>query len=150
MTQSSFTATVSAWVRKSEKRMIAVFKESAQQVGLEVKGKTPVDTGFLRASLLASTSSMPLIDRETRPEKNAVIADNNAEIALVIAGASLGDTIYFGFTAAYARRIEYGFSGEDSLGRKYNQTGVGMVRLTAQRWPDIVREVAAKAKARYP
>ena len=131
----SFTASVSAWVQKSEKRMEVVVKESAQRVGIEVKGRTRVDTGFLRASFLASTSAMPMIDRNARPAPGGAYTDNSSDIALVIAGASLGQTIYMGFTASYAGVREY----RD-----------GMVKLSAQQWPSIVNQVVAEAKARYP
>jgi hypothetical protein len=112
-----------------------VVKESAQRVASEVRQRTRVDTGFLRASFLASTSAMPLIDRDARPATGALYTDNDTEIALVIAGASLGQTIYLGFTASYAVPREY----QD-----------GMVRLAAQRWTAIVGEVVAEAKARFP
>lgn len=132
---STFSAQISDWVAKSEKRIELVVKESAQRVGLGVKYRTRRATGFLRASWLASTSSMPLIDRNARPEKGALYQDNDSQIALVIAGASLGQPIFFGFTAGYADIREY-----------YD----GMVRLEAQRWGAIVSEVVAEAKARYP
>lgn len=147
--QKSFSAQIDGWVRKSEKRMTAIVKQSAQTVALEVKAKTPVDTGFLRATFVASTAGMPSIDRDTKSDGGSK-EDNDSQIALVIAGATIGQTIYFGFTAAYALRIEYGFSGEDSLGRSYSQEGVGMVRLAAQQWPTIVRRVTMEAKARIP
>lgn len=146
--QKSFSASVSEWAQQSERRMTAVFKKSAEDVILQVKEKTPVVDGFLRASLLASTSAMPLIDPKANNSEGASVADNDGQIALVIAGAVLGQTIYAGFTAAYARRIEYGFKGEDSLGRTYNQEGVGMVRLAAQEWANIVARNSAIAKAR--
>lgn len=146
--QKSFSASVSDWVRQSERRVNAVFKQSAQDVILEVKAKTPVDTGFLRAGLMVSTSAMPMIDRDANNPEGRTVADTDAQIALVIAGAQPGQTIYAGFTAAYARRIEYGFSGQDSLGRTYNQEGAGMVKLAAQNWPTIVARNAALAKAR--
>lgn len=137
----SFSAQVSAFVAKSEKRMAMVTKESAQRVGLEVKNRTPVATGFLRASFLASTSSMPIIDRDARPVKGEVYEDNASEIALVIAGASLGQTIYMGFVASYAYHVEVGARG---------RSPVGMVGLSAQQWPQIVRSVVREAKARFP
>lgn len=145
--QKSFSAQVSDWVRKSERRMTAVVKQSAQTVALEVKAKTPVDTGFLRATFVASTAGMPSIDRDSRPAGDHN-GDDNSQIALVIAGATIGQTIYFGFTAVYALRIEYGFRGEDSLGRSYNQDGAQMVHLAAQQWPIIVSRVTAQVKAR--
>lgn len=137
---STFSAQVAAFVAKSEKRLELVVKESAQRVGLEVKERTPVDTGFLRASFMASTSAMPLIDRNARPGAGPV-ADRGEEIALVIAGASLGQPIYMGFVAGYAAHVEYGVNG---------RSGVGMVRLSAQRWPAIVNQVVSEAKARIP
>jgi hypothetical protein len=122
-------------IAKYERRMEAVTKESAQRVAIEVKRRTRRKTGFLRASLLASTSGMPIIDRDARPVEGAPYADDDSQIALVIAGASLGQTIFLGFTASYARPREY-----------YD----GMVRLTAQRWPSIVKEVVKDALARMP
>lgn len=44
----------------------------------------------------------------------------------------------------YARRIEYGFSGEDSLGRQFNQSGRGMVRMTVEAAPRLIRETVAR------
>jgi hypothetical protein len=38
----------------------------------------------------------------------------------------------------YARRLNYGFTGTDSLGRQYNQRGYFFVDLAAQRWQQIV------------
>lgn len=122
-------------IAKYERRMEAVVKQSAQEVALEVKGRTRRKTGFLRASLMASTNNMPMIDREARPEDGALYPEDSTQIALVIAGASLGEPIYLGFVASYARPREY----HD-----------GMVRLTAQRWPHIVKGVVKDAVSRMP
>ena len=43
--------------------------------------------------------------------------------------------------AAYARRIEYGFVGEDSLGREYNQKGRFFVRKNIKRAKQIVSQL---------
>jgi len=138
---ASFSAQVSAWTAQSEQRITAVFRQSAQAVAREVKkpvaagGNMRVKTGFLRASLMASTSQMPSINPEAKPATGA--ADNSysedQNVTLIIAGADIGQTIYLGFTAAYARPREY----ED-----------GFVRLTAQRWPQIVEECARLIKSR--
>ncbi|GGF24350.1 hypothetical protein GCM10011321_14660 [Youhaiella tibetensis] len=138
---ASFSAQVSAWAAQSEQRITAVFRQSAQGVAREVKkpvaagGNMRVKTGFLRASLMASTSQMPRINPEAKPATGA--ADNSysedQNVTLVIAGADIGQTIYLGFTASYARPREY----ED-----------GFVRLAAQRWPQIVEECARLIKSR--
>lgn len=57
-----------------------------------------------------------------------------------------GETLYIGFQANYARRMNYGFVGEDSLGRTYNQSGFGFVEKAAARWPFIVDAAAAKVR----
>ena len=136
---TSFSASVSAWAAKSQKRMEAIVKESAQRVGSEVIDRTPVDTGFLRGSFIASTSEMPLIDRDARPAPGGSYDMGTSQIALVIAGSKPGDVIRMGFVASYAAHVEYGSNG---------RAGRGMVRLSAQRWPQIVAEVVQEAKAR--
>lgn len=44
----------------------------------------------------------------------------------------------------YARRVEYGFSGEDSAGRSYNQSGRGMLRKTVEAAPEIIAETVKR------
>ncbi|NTG48578.1 hypothetical protein G6M04_14390 [Agrobacterium rhizogenes] len=129
-------------------RAEAVYQTAAQTVANEVRtpvaegGRMPIKTGNLRRSLMASTSTMPTI-----VEGKQTFSDSPVE--LIIAGAELGGTIYLGFQAAYAARMEYGFVGEDSLGRVYNQTGFGFVASVAQRWGEIVREAEQTVRSRF-
>lgn len=144
----SFAAQVSEWAKAELEREEAIFHEAAQTVANEVRtpvaegGRMPIDTGNLRRSLMASTADMPTI-REGKTEFQ------DSGIELVIAGSQLGDTVYLGFQAAYAARMNYGFVGTDSLGRTYNQTGFGFVDAVAQRWPQIVTQAEAKVRARF-
>ncbi|MGM5009970.1 hypothetical protein ACD592_12680 [Rhizobium sp. 969_B3_N1_2] len=144
----SFTAEVSEWCRKVEGAAEAVFQTAAQTVANEVRtavaegGRMPVKTGNLRRSLMASTSAMPTIK-----EGKETFSDSGLE--LVIAGAELGSTVYLGFQAAYAARMNYGFVGTDSLGRTYNQAGYGFVDAVAQRWPQIVTQAEATVRGRF-
>lgn len=145
---ASFAAQVGEWATATETRFRAVVQTAAQDLANEVRvpkgagGNMPVKTGNLRRSLLASTSAMPQVVTDSKVQ----FADSDGQISLAILNAELGDTIYLGFQAAYARRMEYGFVGEDSLGRKYNQQGNGFVRLAAQRWQDIVDAAARTVK----
>lgn len=150
MAQKSFAATVDAWTRKSDRRMSAVFKEGAQRVIAEAQrsvgegGRMRVDTGFLRASGQVSLDGMPQIRGDARPASDAApgsYGDGSSEIALSIAGASIGDTIYFGYTASYAAAREYGARG---------QPPDAFVRTAASKWQGIVRDVIQEAKRRYP
>lgn len=136
---ADFSAQVANWTKKTKTAQEHIFRMSVQKLADEILlpkergGNMPVDTGNLRRSLLASTSAMPAI--RTGAE---TFADNAGQIALVIAGASANDTLYLGFQAVYARRMEYGFIGEDSLGRNYNQAGNNFVSLAVQKWQQIV------------
>lgn len=144
----SFAATISYWGRAEMERAEAIFQDAAQTVANEVRttvndgGRLPIDLGNLRRSLMASTSEMPTV----KPEQTTF---SDGGIDMVIAGAELGSTVYLGFQAAYAMRMEYGFVGTDSLGRTYNQTGFGFVASVAQRWLQIVAASEAKIRNRF-
>lgn len=144
----SFAAQVSEWASAELDRAEAVFQTAAQDVANEVRnpvadgGRMPVKTGNLRRSLMASTSTMPLI-------REGAQQFSDAGVEMVIAGAELGGTVYLGFQAAYAARLNYGFVGEDSIGRTFNQTGYGFVDAVSQRWPQIVAAAEARVRSRF-
>lgn len=110
-------------------------------------GNLPVDSGFLRASLMGVIGEGTFTATEP-PKDGSGFSYDAGQINLVIAGSKLTDTITVAYTAAYARRMEYGFKGTDSLGRKYNQPGRAFVRLAAQQWGRVVQEVSAEAQTR--
>jgi hypothetical protein len=125
MARNTFAAQVTAWAKRNDARLTAVFRASAQTVANECRipkgagGNMPVLTGNLRRSLTVSTVEMPSIgDPKTRYD-----SDSTGNIALTIARVNLGQTIYLGFQAVYA---------------PYQENKNGFVRLTAQRWPEIV------------
>lgn len=143
MAQKSFSASVGEWVRETKARQLAVFRESAQRV-VEIAqtpvgagGNMPVDTGFLRASGVATLSGLPPL-RPTSDGVAALVWDQ-ATVQLVIQQAALTDQITFAYTANYARFQEYGAHGRP--GRRF-------VALAAQQWPRIVEEVAREAQGK--
>lgn len=144
MANLSFSTAVAEWTRKVEGAAEAVFKQSAQEVVAEMQktraegGRMRVDTGFLRASLMASTSAMPAINAAAQPQPGAAYSPDG-QIEAVIAGADIGQTLYFGYTAAYAAAREYGARG---------QAPDAFVRTAAQRWPEVVDRNAKELKAR--
>lgn len=144
MAQGSFAATVSAWVKKTKERTLFVYQESAQRV-VEVMqvprgagGNMRVDTGFLRASLFATTTgTLPPVTY--KPDGDVKFSYDAAQVNLVIAGADITDPITVVYTANYARPREYGSRG---------QAGDRFVGLAAQQWNRIVNEVCAEAQSR--
>lgn len=132
----SFAATVGAWCEKVPNALEMVFKESAQELVSQLNDLVPVDTGFMRASLMASTSAMPQL---TRANPGVAVPSDLGDILLVINGAELGDTIYLGYTANYAAYVHYGARGRPPR---------PWVTMVAQRWVMIVEAKAAEVKQR--
>nr|WP_156393866.1 MULTISPECIES: hypothetical protein [unclassified Rhizobium] len=71
-------------------------------------GRMPFAAGFLQQSLMASTATMPSIHSGAKPVEGRTYKFDFGIIEAVIAGASLEDDLYFGYTAAYAGHQEYG------------------------------------------
>jgi hypothetical protein len=132
-----FSAQVGDWVLETEARLLAVFKASAQELFSIAQttrfegGNLPIDTGFLRNSLVSGLNGSTSL---SGPDSYVI----------AIAGAAIGDSVIAGWTAEYARRMEYGFVGQDALGRYYNQRGFGYVRGAAVQWQQIVDRNAAR------
>lgn len=133
---SSFAATVGDWARTVEGALEAVFKESVQELVAQLNFLVPVDTGFLRASLMASTTAIPVLSLENPGGAHSV---DVGTIELVIVGADLGDTIYLGYTAKYGAHVHYGAN---------SRPGRPWVDMVAQRWASIVAAKSAEVKSR--
>jgi hypothetical protein len=134
-----FGATIDAWANESADRMERIFKASTQKLGSIANNGVPIDTGFARASFRASTDSMPMIDPNATNKHGLSMSFDIGEISVVIASASLGQTIFMGWSAAYILPLEFGHS---------KQAPQGFARLAAAQWPAIVSEVTAEAKVR--
>jgi len=146
MARLRFSAQVADWAEKVPEAVEAVFKESTKEIVREMQsprsagGRMRVDTGFLRASLMASTAAMPPINPNAKPSDGGAYTYNEGQIEAVIAGASVGDTLYFGYTASYAAHREYGANG---------QPPDAFVRLAVQNWGMAVDRNAKKVKAAF-
>jgi hypothetical protein len=133
---ASFSLDVQRWVAKAKGLADAAFKATALDAVNTVKSKTPVQTGYLRANWTVAKGNdpFPLPARTQFPEK-------------VIADLRVGDRLVVCNPVVYAARIEYGFVGVDSLGRHYDQKGVGMMAQTLAELPEIARKATARVMA---
>ena len=86
----------------------------------------PVDTGMLRDSLVIDIGGMLLIGAESYVE--------------LFAMADVAAKVRWGWTVQYADRINYGFTGVDSLGRYYNQAGRHFMEYGQMMFKQILRE----------
>ena len=141
-----FSSIVDQWTKETEQRMTAVWRQSIDDLADTMNrtrangGRLPHLTGNLMRSLLASTSAMP-----STGGPNAKYTGQ--DVGLVTAGLRLDQTVWLGYQAIYARRLNYGFVGQDSLGRTYNQAGAHFVEGAIAEWPSIVERAVAKIKA---
>ncbi|TCV66282.1 HK97 gp10 family phage protein [Neorhizobium sp. S3-V5DH] len=146
MAKLSFSAKIAAFAEKVPEAFEAVFKESTQEVVREMQtltregGRMRYDTGFLWASLMASTSAMPRINPNAYPAEGGSYAFDFGQVEAVIAGADVSDTLYFGYTAAYAAYREFGARG---------QPPDAFVRSAAQNWDVIVNRNAKRVQQAY-
>ncbi len=140
---TNFTAEIDSWIAKTKGAKEAIFKESAQRVVDIMQtptakgGNLPVDTGFLRSSLQGSINA-PKTGQVKKPDGPA-FRYNPQQITMSIVNAKPGDSIYFTYSAAYARHVHYGTS---------RMSGRPWVSLAAQQWPQIVNSVVQDLKSR--
>jgi hypothetical protein len=141
MARASFSATIAAWAEKIPEASEAVRNESVQDTVKEMQtltregGRMRFDTGFLWSSLMASTAAMPRINPNAQPVDGRTYSYDAGTIEAVILNADLTDTIYFGYTAAYAAAREYGTRGQapDAFVRGAVQNWQNHVNRNAQR-----------------
>lgn len=127
------------WSERAKRNVGLVVRQSIQDVSRLAQtpkakgGRMPVDTGFLRNSYMAGLNGSTSLSGPVAYEA-------------VIAGMKMGDTFTAGWTAPYARRMEFGFVGTDSLGRTYNQPGNFFMENALMQWDAINQANAARLK----
>lgn len=113
-------------------------------------GAPGVVTGFLRSSVMASTSFIPLFGDEEPQEGKRYASPDWASLEATIMSAKITEPLFIGLSAVYARRLEYGFVGPDALGRVYNQPGYGFIARAMQRRKAFLEEAAKAARKAIP
>lgn len=130
----SFERKVDDFLKKSRRRLRNVARESVQQtmnIANEPQakgGRMPVDTGFLRASIAGAVGTMP-----SGPSKRGggSIPSVGLDAALGAWKPDNGEAFYAGWTANYARFMEYRY---------------GFMRGAAELWDQTVTREARRAK----
>ncbi len=135
MAEKTFVADVDKIIRASEERMNALIREATQETIDDAQtptgkgGKMRVDTGFLRASGRISFNGMPSGPSRGDPKKKYSYEEGSVELKL--AGAKVGTTIFFGWTAAYAI---------------YRELYDGFMISAVQKWPQTVERITNKIR----
>lgn len=134
-----------AWAKKIKRRGDLIVRQSTNDAivqasrtaagvtrgGVVKKGFLPVMDGFLAASLVSSLNGGSMLDGKT-------------SYVFVVAGMEAGDVASFGWTAAHARPMHYGYTS--STGKRVG--GWMWVDEVANDWPRIVARNVKRAMAR--
>ena len=124
------------WAQEQQDNLLRVFQRAIVLLAREMirtkgdGGALPKDTGNLARSILAQIGQ----------RVNISTAQDFAgtDVGIIAATAILGDEVFLGYQAVYARRQNYGFVGADSAGRVYNQAGNHFVERAINMWPALV------------
>lgn len=134
---AKISAIVDKIILKTKKRMVAVAQGSvADTVTLANTptakgGKMRVVSGFLRASGRISLSGVP--SGPSRPVADTTYSFSFPDIVAGLTGVELGDVIYFGWAANYAR---------------VRELHDGFLESALMRWQETVDSNVRKVKAR--
>lgn len=148
-TTRGFLQAVSKWTLETEQRSTEAFQNGALDFYDALAAETPVDTGNLRNSLVAHLNSSGDVQTVTGPGSNPSDSTfrGGAEQSIAnIMNAKLGDKISYVYHATYARRLNLGFVGFDSLGRFYNQAGRFWIEKVGARYRSIMRAAATRLR----
>lgn len=140
---TTFKADVTKWLENTALKLDAVARQTAQEMSLRVVQATPVDTGFLRGMWQPFVNQPTFANSYASPTGGGVPAEGVAvaNISVTANGMKAGDQFWLLNATVYAKRLEYGFVGQDSLGRTYNQAGRFFVTDTCKKWPQVVQKV---------
>lgn len=142
-TSRGFLSAVNKWTRETEERSTDAFREGVKDFYDEMWRETPVDTGNLRNSLIATKDGTASVQGPTGP---GYYNSGIPQSYMVIDGLELGDRVSLVYQATYARRLNLGFVGADSLGRMYNQAGRFWIEAVGSRYRSIMRAAATRLR----
>jgi len=148
-TTRGFIAAVNKWTLETEERSLEAFQNGALDFYDALAKATPVDTGNLRNSLVASVNGQGAVATVTGPgntSQDDTFRSGASQSIAAIMSAKLGDRISFIYNATYARRLNYGFTGADSLGRFYNTPGRFWIETVGAKYRSIMRAAATRLR----
>lgn len=145
-TTRRFASSIVDWSQKALGSAEDVFRNGSLDMYDALSDATPVDTGNLRNSLVAHVngiSGATVTGPGTTSSDSTYRSGANESIANIM-NLKLGDKVSFVYHASYARRLNYGFTGYDSLGRYYNQAGRFWIERVGARYKSIMRSSASR------
>lgn len=146
-TTRGFLQAVNKWTKETPERAEEAFQNGLLNFYDALSDATPVDTGNLRNSLTATVNGSSTTVTGPGSSSGDSTFRSGAESSIAnIMSAKLGDKVSFTYNATYFRRLNYGFTGFDSLGRFYNQAGRFWVQRVGAQYRSIMRAAATRLR----
>jgi len=147
-TTRGFSNAVNKWTLATQERSEQAFQNASLDFYDALAAATPVDTGNLRNSLIASVngSASPSVTGPGNTSSDSTYRGGAEQSIGNIMSAKIGDRISYIYLASYARRLNYGFTGTDSAGRMINQAGRFWVEAVGSRYRAIMRAAATRLR----
>lgn len=138
-TQQTFYADVKKFAELTKLQIRRVVVDSLYDVleGAQTSAKGITAGGTLKEGNIPVVSG-DLINSLAVEINGSLGPRGQGSYAVAIANYNIGDYMRFGWTIEYAMRVENGFTGTDSEGRTFNQSGWHFVSYNAAKWPRIV------------
>lgn len=131
---ASFEQQVKAWADKANARLELAVRKIALDAFSEVVLMSPVKSGRFRGNWQVAIGNIPQGTIALEDKTGQVVI---SKIEAETMDLQVGQTIYLVNNLPYAQRLEYGWS---------QQAPGGMVRITAQRYQQIVDRVVAEIR----
>lgn len=145
MAKTAWTGYLTAGVAKIKSDVRYVLNESVQDV---IEGAQTPQPPVSQTGGSFETGKIPVDSKELIQSLHLGEAQIGEDAGAALGMIEPGTIQTFEWQAAHAARIEFGFVGEDSLGRNYEQAGRFFVTENAAKFPEHVekhaREVSKK------
>lgn len=147
-TTRGFLQAINRWTRETEERSETAYQNGALDFYDALSDATPVLTGNLRNSLVASVNgNAPAMVTGPGSDPDDSTFRSGAEVSISnIMSAKIGDKISYIYGAPYARRVNLGFTGFDSLQRFYSTPGRFWIEQVGSRYRSIMRAAATRLR----
>ena len=138
----SFSEQVRQFNKEAKDKQNRILQEAIRLLLAEVINAMPKEDGNLANSVQVGFDGVKPIDHDNR----ATYADPSGSNAMSLLSVEAGKPVYISITAPYALRANYGFTGQDALGRLFNNRGAFYIQIGEAKWNGFVRQAAASVK----
>lgn len=138
---ATFTAQLEEFAKLTKRNMLYVASESIQDV---VEAAHTPQVAITKGATSFEEGKIPVADADLTNSLTTDGTKGAESYSTAIAGFEIGDVMEFAWSEEYAYRIELGFTGTDSLGRKYDVPGRHFVGANAKRFQEFVENRVAE------